>query len=69
MIITILTLKRLHLTLFLIFSVTCDFESENICGYIQETKSNYNWTKQKGHTPSTGTGPATDHTYGTMSGK
>ncbi|XP_025084894.1 MAM and LDL-receptor class A domain-containing protein 2-like isoform X1 [Pomacea canaliculata] len=46
----------------------CDFESEDLCGYIQETSGAHNWTRQRGHMPGTGTGPATDHTYGTMSG-
>ncbi|XP_025085553.1 MAM and LDL-receptor class A domain-containing protein 1-like [Pomacea canaliculata] len=49
-------------------SVSCSFDSDDICGYLQETIANYSWTRQRGHTPSSGTGPAADHTYGTMSG-
>ena len=35
------------------------------CGYSQATNDDFDWTKGAGSTPSSGTGPRTDHTRGT----
>ncbi|XP_013397768.1 MAM and LDL-receptor class A domain-containing protein 1-like [Lingula anatina] len=42
----------------------CNFES-GLCGWTQDTKDNFDWTRQQGATPSGTTGPSTDHTYKT----
>ncbi|XP_071956926.1 MAM and LDL-receptor class A domain-containing protein 2-like [Antedon mediterranea] len=47
------------------FSVTCDFESELLCGFRQSAGDDFDWTRGYGATTSTDTGPANDHTYGT----
>ncbi|XP_022096408.1 MAM and LDL-receptor class A domain-containing protein 1-like [Acanthaster planci] len=45
----------------------CDFEN-GFCGYEQDKTDDFDWTLHQGHTPSQGTGPSNDHTYGTSSG-
>ena len=59
--------KGLHVFM---FPVDCDFETVDICGYKQDTTdtANFDWTRDFGGTRSVGTGPATDHTYGTSNG-
>ena len=42
-------------------SFNCNFET-NLCGLKQLPDDNFDWTRQRGKTPSTGTGPSTDHT-------
>lgn len=35
----------------------CDFESEDVCGYLNDTlNTNFNWTRNKGPTDSFNTG-------------
>ncbi|XP_055957690.1 MAM and LDL-receptor class A domain-containing protein 1-like [Patella vulgata] len=46
----------------------CDFEGSDICGYQQDTNDDFDWTRNHGTTKSTGTGPSSDHTYGTPNG-
>ncbi|XP_071956932.1 MAM and LDL-receptor class A domain-containing protein 1-like [Antedon mediterranea] len=47
----------------------CDFEHGNdVCGYSQDKKDNFDWTLASGSTGSSGTGPSNDHTYGTSAG-
>ncbi|XP_041370336.1 uncharacterized protein LOC121384150 [Gigantopelta aegis] len=48
----------------------CGFEDPYICGFTQETYSDFfNWTRVQGKTPSGNTGPGNgDHTCGTTSG-
>lgn len=47
----------------------CDFES-NLCGYVNDKSGdNFDWTRQTGRTASSNTGPSSDHTLGTNSGK
>lgn len=46
----------------------CDFEANNICGYMQDTTDNFNWTRTTKATATIGTGPSNDHTYGTSNG-
>ncbi len=35
----------------------CDFETD-ICKWTQATNDEFNWTRRKGATPSSGTGPS-----------
>lgn len=52
-----------------IFSpANCQFESSNLCNYIQDKTDVFDWSWQSGSTRSTNTGPANDHTYGTGTG-
>ncbi|XP_013393211.1 MAM and LDL-receptor class A domain-containing protein 1 [Lingula anatina] len=46
---------------------TCNFEKD-FCGWTQDTKDQFDWTRQNGPTSSTNTGPSTDHTMGTGAG-
>ncbi|KAL5006374.1 hypothetical protein ScPMuIL_015180 [Solemya velum] len=46
----------------------CDFEATNLCGYTQDVGS-FRWTSRHGSTPTSGTGPSADHTYGTKAGQ
>lgn len=46
----------------------CDFEN-GLCNWKQDSISdNFDWTRQSGPTPSFGTGPGRDHTFGTIAG-
>ena len=47
----------------------CDFESANICNYIQDKTDIFDWSRNSRSTSSGGTGPTSDHTYGTVSGE
>ncbi|XP_059166542.1 uncharacterized protein LOC131948858 [Physella acuta] len=47
--------------------VSCDFERD-LCGFVQSRDDDFDWTRISGPTSSTGTGPATDHTLGTVNG-
>ncbi|KAK3083765.1 hypothetical protein FSP39_002807 [Pinctada imbricata] len=43
---------------------SCDFEDNaTLCGFTQDTKDDFDWTRQYGQTPSQSTGPLTDHTF------
>ncbi|CAF4840990.1 unnamed protein product, partial [Rotaria sp. Silwood1] len=46
----------------------CDFESQDICGYVHDPSGNFNWTRYRGQTSSTSTGPPYDHTTFTEEG-
>ena len=47
----------------------CDFES-GLCTFLNDqTQDQFDWTRQTGRTTSANTGPTTDHTLGTGSGK
>ncbi|XP_046559779.1 MAM and LDL-receptor class A domain-containing protein 1-like [Haliotis rubra] len=46
----------------------CTFEDIIICGFSQDLSDDFDWSRHEGPTSSTGTGPASDHTYGTMLG-
>ncbi|XP_013399708.2 deleted in malignant brain tumors 1 protein [Lingula anatina] len=51
-------------------NVTCSFESGS-CAFqpsFENLSTSYNWSVISGSTPSSGTGPYTDHTLGTLSG-
>ncbi|XP_055957693.1 MAM and LDL-receptor class A domain-containing protein 2 [Patella vulgata] len=45
----------------------CDFENAT-CGYTQDKSDDFDWTRGMGGTSSSGTGPTSDHTYGTNKG-
>ncbi len=47
----------------------CEFETPKICGYTQDAGDEFDWTRGSGGTISYDTGPKSDHTYGTASGK
>ncbi|XP_071486327.1 MAM and LDL-receptor class A domain-containing protein 1-like [Diadema antillarum] len=46
---------------------SCDFEA-GFCTFTQATDDGFDWTRNSGETTSTYTGPATDHTLGTVAG-
>ncbi|KAH9494979.1 hypothetical protein Btru_018315, partial [Bulinus truncatus] len=48
--------------------VDCDFESLDICGYLQDTYDVFDWTRASGATDSYNTRPINDHTYQTSAG-
>lgn len=50
-------------------SVTCDFESSNLCEWKNDKTDNFDWTWKSGSTSTTNTGPTNDHTTNTASGK
>ena len=41
----------------------CNFE-RNLCGFFQSQKDKFNWSRNKGATPSRSTGPVGDHSSG-----
>ncbi|KAH9494980.1 hypothetical protein Btru_018316 [Bulinus truncatus] len=45
----------------------CDFEN-GLCGFTQSTTDNFDWTLHSSTTSTYGTGPNSDHTYGTLQG-
>lgn len=49
-------------------SVTCDFETSQLCGYTPRDTSQYSWVYHTGETPTPNTGPDSDHTFGNDSG-
>lgn len=49
-------------------SVMCDFEN-GLCTLKQATADTFDWSRARGKTTSVGTGPQTDHTFGTAEGK
>lgn len=50
-------------------SVTCDFESSNLCEWKNDKTDNFDWTWKSGSTSTTNTGPTNDHSTNTASGK
>ena len=48
----------------------CSFEAADICGYKQDHDTDkFDWVRSSGPTSSISTGPAADHTYGTLYGE
>ena len=48
----------------------CDFEhGDDICGFIQDSSDDFDWTLGSGATVTPGTGPPYDHTYQSPEGK
>ncbi|XP_033122121.1 MAM and LDL-receptor class A domain-containing protein 1-like, partial [Anneissia japonica] len=46
----------------------CDFEDPNLCYFAQDESDDFDWIRTSGSTPTYGTGPEYDHTYGTLQG-
>ena len=46
----------------------CDFEN-GLCTLKQGSGDTFDWNRARGKTTSIGTGPQTDHTFGTAEGK
>ena len=44
--------------------MNCTFETD-FCGYFQDTKDDFDWTRTNQASPTRGTGPDRDHTTGT----
>lgn len=49
-------------------SFMCDFEN-GLCTFAQSNMDTFDWTRAKGDTLSLGTGPQSDHTFGTGEGQ
>jgi hypothetical protein len=47
----------------------CNFEVQSVCGFTQAPNDQFDWTWQGAKTSTAGTGPTSDHTYGTAAGK
>ena len=50
------------------FSLKCDFEAPQICGYKFDVFTRFNWTRSRGLSYSSSPSPATDVTTGTKNG-
>ena len=48
-------------------AIDCDFESA-FCSWTQDTLDQFQWSMKSGRTSTSGTGPNSDHTYGTLQG-
>ncbi|XP_033099732.1 MAM and LDL-receptor class A domain-containing protein 1-like, partial [Anneissia japonica] len=46
----------------------CDFEDPHICYFEQDKYDDFDWIRTSGSTLTSATGPAYDHTYGTLQG-
>ena len=46
-------------------SPPCTFQESDICGFTQSTDDESDWILGSGGTPSSGTGPRSDHSTGT----
>ncbi|XP_033116465.1 MAM and LDL-receptor class A domain-containing protein 1-like [Anneissia japonica] len=46
----------------------CDFEDPHICYFEQDKYDDFDWIRTSGSTRTSATGPAYDHTYGTLQG-
>lgn len=49
--------------------LSCSFEDSSLCGYSQVSTDQFDWTLKAGSTTTVGTGPISDHTYGTNRGE
>lgn len=47
---------------------SCTFEN-GLCNWVQDQTDNFDWTRQKGRTSSSNTGPSFDHTTMSSNGK
>ena len=59
---------NLTAVVFHLLEATCNFDV-SLCGFVQGTDDKFDWTRHKGNTPSSGTGPSFDHTTGNMTGE
>ena len=60
--------RNLTAVVFHLLEATCNFDV-SLCGFVQGTDDKFDWTRRKGNTPSSGTGPSFDHTTGNMTGE
>ncbi|CAM1320644.1 Uncharacterised protein g7537 [Pycnogonum litorale] len=51
-----------------LYSIDCQFESKDLCGYKLESPDKFMWHRGYGRTTTNNTGPSFDHTYGTAEG-
>ncbi|XP_020608618.1 MAM and LDL-receptor class A domain-containing protein 1-like [Orbicella faveolata] len=42
---------------------SCNFDT-SMCGFVQDSNDDFDWTRHQGSTLSSGTGPSADHTTG-----
>ncbi|XP_038071819.1 MAM and LDL-receptor class A domain-containing protein 1-like [Patiria miniata] len=49
-------------------ALNCDFNSNNLCQFINNQKDDFDWTLNNGYTPSSDTGPDSDHSTTNSSG-
>ena len=56
-------LKYICLLVYSLLAKTCNFDA-SMCGFVQDKNDKFDWTRQKGPTSSSGTGPSSDHTSG-----
>ena len=66
-IIVIMTIVRV--SHYILVVGVCGFEQSDLCGYTQDKTDDFDWTRTQKATQSSGTGPATDHTYKSGLGK
>ena len=60
--------RNLTAVVFHLLEATCNFDV-SLCGFVQGTDDKFDWTRHKGNTRSSGTGPSFDHTTGDMTGE
>ena len=60
--------RNLKAVIFHLLEATCNFDV-SLCGFVQGTDDKFDWTRHKGNTSSSGTGPSFDHTTGNMTGE
>lgn len=53
---------------FLFLGDPCNFQDDS-CSFTQDNTDNFDWVRTKGSTPTPGTGPTVDHSYGSILGK
>ena len=51
----------------LLLLVFCDFENDDVCGYVNDDDNDIDWDRRRGRNEFTG--PFVDHTTGTDNGK
>ena len=56
-------LKYICLLVYSLLATICSFDA-SMCGFLQDKNDKFDWTRQKGPTLSSGTGPSSDHTSG-----
>ena len=50
--------------LFLSAAFACNFDSLSVCGFTQDKNDKFDWTRNRGSTSSSSTGPSADHSTG-----
>lgn len=52
-----------YFSYFDLLAFACNFDT-SMCGFVQNSGDDFDWTRNQGSTPSGGTGPSADHTSG-----